>query len=68
VLLRAEIHHAPWSLQTATAEIAESTIGDAQGIALPGPPPLLHFSRRLDVVVWPIERVGAFRPAPTPRS
>jgi hypothetical protein len=32
--------------------------GDAQGIELPGSPPLLHFSRRLDVVVWPIERVG----------
>jgi uncharacterized protein YqjF (DUF2071 family) len=54
-LLRANIHHAPWPLQRASAEIAENTIGDAQGIALPGPPTLLHFSRRLDVVVWPIE-------------
>jgi uncharacterized protein YqjF (DUF2071 family) len=56
-LLRAEIHHAPWPLQRASAEIEENTIGDAQGIPLVGAPPLLHFARRLDVVVWPIERV-----------
>jgi uncharacterized protein YqjF (DUF2071 family) len=56
-LVRANIHHAPWPLQAATATIDENTIGDAQGIALSGPPALLHFSRRLDVVVWPIERV-----------
>jgi uncharacterized protein len=51
-LLRAEVHHAPWPLQTATAELAENTIAAAQGIPLEGPPPLLHFARRLDVVVW----------------
>ena len=56
-LFRGEIHHQPWPLQTATAEITENTIGDAQGITLAGPPPLLHVSRRQDVVVWLIERV-----------
>ena len=56
-ILRAEIHHAPWPLQRASAEIAENTIGDAQGILLGGAPPLLHFSRRIDVVVWPLERL-----------
>ena len=56
-ILRADIHHAPWPLQRATAEIEENTIADAQGIPLVGPPPLLHFSRRLDVVVWPIAPV-----------
>jgi uncharacterized protein YqjF (DUF2071 family) len=56
-IVRANIHHAPWPLQRATAEFAENTIGDAQGIPLSGPPALLHFSRRLDVVVWPIERI-----------
>lgn len=53
-LLRADIHHLPWPLQTASAEITENTMGDAQGLPLRGPPALLHFSRRLDVVVWPI--------------
>jgi uncharacterized protein YqjF (DUF2071 family) len=57
-LWRADIHHAPWPLQLASAELAENTIGDAQGLALPGPPALLHFARRLDVVVWPLARVG----------
>jgi uncharacterized protein YqjF (DUF2071 family) len=56
-ILRADIHHAPWPLQTAEAEIVENTIGDAQGILLEGPPALLHFGRRVDVVVWPITRV-----------
>jgi uncharacterized protein YqjF (DUF2071 family) len=56
-ILRAEVHHAPWPLQRATAEIEENTIGDAQRIALPGSPALLHFARRLDVVVWPPQRI-----------
>ncbi len=56
-LLRADIHHAPWPLQTARADITENTIGDAQGIALEGPPALLHFARRLDVVNWLPARV-----------
>jgi uncharacterized protein YqjF (DUF2071 family) len=57
-LVRADIHHAPWPLQLAGAELLENTVGDAQGIALPGPPALLHFSRRIDVVNWLPERVG----------
>ncbi|MEO8213855.1 MAG: DUF2071 domain-containing protein [Myxococcales bacterium] len=57
-LLRANIHHAPWSLQNASATIGENTMGEAQGITLPGPPSLVHFSRRTDVVVWPLERVA----------
>lgn len=56
-LLRAEVHHFPWPLQTAEAEIEENTIAVAQGIAIDGPPALLHFSRQLDVVVWPVEVV-----------
>jgi uncharacterized protein YqjF (DUF2071 family) len=57
-LWRADVHHAPWPLQRASAELAENTIGASQGIPLAGPPPLLHFARRLDVVVWPPQRVG----------
>jgi uncharacterized protein YqjF (DUF2071 family) len=57
-IVRAEIHHQPWPLQAAVCDIAENSVGDAQGIPLPGPPALLHFSRRLDVVVWPLDRVS----------
>jgi uncharacterized protein YqjF (DUF2071 family) len=51
-LTRTDVHHAPWPLQTAEAELVENTLGDAQGVPLTGPPALLHFSRRLDVVNW----------------
>ena len=56
-LFRANIHHAPWSLQSASATIWENTMAEAQGITLSGPPSLLHFSQRTDVVAWPLERV-----------
>jgi uncharacterized protein YqjF (DUF2071 family) len=48
---RADIHHAPWDLQPATATIHANTLSP---VALPDRPPLLHFSRRQDVVVWPL--------------
>jgi hypothetical protein len=55
-ILRGDVHHWPWPLQRAEAEIEENAVAQPQGIELTGPPPLLHFSRRLDVVVWPPER------------
>lgn len=52
VILRADVHHQPWRLQPAAAQIEENTIATAQGINLTGPPACLHFSKRIDVVVW----------------
>jgi uncharacterized protein len=52
-VLAADIHHAPWPLQDADAEIAENTMTAPYAIPLPAQPPLLHFSRRQDVVIWP---------------
>ena len=49
---RLEIHHRPWPLQPADAQIAVNTMAAASGIALPAPAPLLHFARRLDVLAW----------------
>jgi uncharacterized protein len=54
----ADIHHAPWRLQPAAAEITENTMTAPYGVALPGPPPLLHFAARQDVVVWALRRVS----------
>jgi uncharacterized protein YqjF (DUF2071 family) len=54
-LLTIEIHHPPWPLQHAAAEIQENAVADPQGIPITGPP-LLHFSRRQDVVGWGLER------------
>jgi uncharacterized protein YqjF (DUF2071 family) len=42
----ADIHHRPWPLQPAEAEIAVNTFAA-------GPPAHLHYAARLDVLVWP---------------
>jgi uncharacterized protein YqjF (DUF2071 family) len=55
-LLRAEVHHAPWPLQRAEAEIERNDLLVPHGLTVTGEP-LLHFAQRLDVVVWPLERV-----------
>jgi uncharacterized protein len=52
-LHRAEIHHRPWPLQPADAQIDLNTMPPA-GLA-PGGEPLLHYSARQDVVIWPLE-------------
>lgn len=56
-LYRGEIHHKPWPLQPAEAEITRNTMASAQGIALPDVPPLLHYVRRLDILAWRIHPV-----------
>jgi uncharacterized protein YqjF (DUF2071 family) len=58
-LLRGEIHHLPWPLQAARADIRANSMAEAAGIRLPETAPLLHFARRLDVVVWPLEPVSS---------
>ena len=50
---RADIHHVLWDLQPAEAEIGLASIAPLE---LRGEP-LLHFSRRQDVVIWPLERM-----------
>jgi uncharacterized protein len=53
---RAEIHHVQWPLQDAQAEITANTMASASGIVLPDVPPLLHFSKKLEVLVWPLRK------------
>jgi len=53
---RGEIHHLQWPLQDARADIEINTMAAAANIALPDTPPLLHFARRLDVLIWPLRR------------
>jgi uncharacterized protein len=52
---RADIHHPPWPLQPACAAIRRNTMVEPFGIELEGEP-LLHFSGRQDVVIWPLQR------------
>jgi uncharacterized protein len=53
----ADIHHAPWPLQTAQVSIVRNDMLDATGVAVAGAP-LVHFARRLDVVIWPLRAVN----------
>ena len=56
-LHRAEIHHPPWELRAAEIELSINTM-PPDGIELDGEP-LCHLAERQDVVIWPLERVGA---------
>ena len=55
-IYRGEIHHLPWPLQPARAEIALNTMAASHGLELPPAPPLLHFARFQDVWIWPPAR------------
>ena len=49
---RLEIHHPPWSLQRAEATIVRNSMATANGFDLPSRAPLLHFTKRQDMVGW----------------
>lgn len=57
-LWRNEVHHPPWPLQKAEADIRVNTMLSSHRLAVSGAPSLLHFARRLDVVVWSGDRVA----------
>jgi uncharacterized protein len=58
-IYRAEIHHLPWPLQPAEADIRKNTMAEVAGIRLPESNPVLHFARDLRVLVWAPQRVHA---------
>src|SRR4029453_3827064 len=49
---RLDIHHPPWPLRAAQAELVRNTMALASHIVLPDRAPLLHFSKRQDMVGW----------------
>ncbi len=59
-LRRLEIHHPPWPLQPAEAEIELNTMATWTGVRLPPAAPLLHFAKRQDMACW--------TPEPVPRN
>ncbi len=56
-IYRGEIHHPPWLLQGAEAQLMQNSMAEAAGLALPAEPPLLHFSQRQDMVAWAPYRI-----------
>ncbi len=53
-LRRAEIHHAPWPLQIARAEIMQRAVTPFN---LPNEAPLVHYADGIDVVIWGLKKV-----------
>ena len=53
-----EVHHPPWQLQPARAEIETNTMGAQLGLTFPAQPTTLHFARRQEVVIWNPTRLG----------
>lgn len=51
-VLRGEIHHPQWQLQTAEWEVRANTMAASHGITLPDTSPLLHYAHAQEVVVW----------------
>ncbi|MDF1664922.1 MAG: DUF2071 domain-containing protein [Planctomycetota bacterium] len=56
-LYRADIHHAPWPLQKASAEIRVNTMCEAGGVKLPDEKPLLHFVKGIETCGWLVKAV-----------
>lgn len=54
---RGDIHHIPWSLHRAELETECDTTALSHGIHLPDTDPLLHYSHRQDVLIWPLRRI-----------
>lgn len=57
-VLRGDIHHRPWIIRTAEAEIARNSIPVAEGVGVLEGDPLLHFSPRQDTLIWPPKPAG----------
>ncbi len=56
-LFRGDVHHVPWPLQQASGEVCAGALMKPHGLVIGKEPPLLHFSRGVDVVVWSLTRL-----------
>jgi uncharacterized protein YqjF (DUF2071 family) len=59
-VLRADIHHPPWPLQPAHAELELNQMAQPLGLELRGDP-LLHYSDRQDTVIWSLAPANGHR-------
>lgn len=58
----ADIHHVPWPLQRAEVSVERNDMLAAHGLNAAGAP-LVHFAKRLDVVIWPLKTLVTAPPA-----
>lgn len=68
---RLDIHHRPWSLQEARADIRENSMAAASNLTIAGGADLLHYARRIDALAWAPSLIGApsaRKPVPSPAT
>ncbi len=51
-----QIHHRPWQLEHAEADIRINTLPQTFGFTLPNRPPILHYSREIEMEAWTLRR------------
>lgn len=51
-----DIHHHPWDLQAAEAEIQINTLPQTFGLRLPDREPVLHYSEVMEMQAWTLRR------------
>ncbi|MCB1326231.1 MAG: DUF2071 domain-containing protein [Leptospiraceae bacterium] len=56
-LYRGDIHHLPWELQIGQVELQRNSMTRSHGLEVSALPALVHFVRRIDVLVWSLDRV-----------
>jgi len=55
-VLVGDIHHRPWPLEPAEAEIRMNDLPRTHGLRLSNGSPVLHFSKSLDVYIWRLRK------------
>ncbi|PJF37698.1 MAG: DUF2071 domain-containing protein, partial [Phototrophicales bacterium] len=53
-LYRGDIHHQPWPLQPAEADVRTNTVSQ---IVLPNIAPILQYVERIDIVAWLLKKI-----------
>lgn len=57
-LYRGDIHHLPWKLQHAHAEITQNSMFSPLRFPLMSDQPLFHYAKKQKVLIWPFTRVA----------
>jgi uncharacterized protein len=57
-LYGADIHHAPWTLRAADADIVENTMLTSLGLDAPTTQPIVHLADRIEALIWPPRRIA----------
>lgn len=57
-VIEIDIHHLPWNLQRAEADVSENTLTTPLGFSIPHQQPLMHFAKYQKILAWPLKVVN----------